>query len=446
MTRDLRKQALGLESGKTVSRKARSKQGTPSTSRGNSMGPSRGGSRVPSRNASDDDEDESGDAMQWGTNSTDDMIAPEDVDEAPEAWISGFNERIDEICDRKRSSVQGREESLIAFISYLTRHFAQQEVKVKVNELLPALLKSVKAGQTERETVLALKAIALLLITDPSDTVYDMVAGPIKNTITDAQHPAAKIAAIHALGVATFYGGATIEETEDVMDFYLDVATSDGAVVEEPDNAEIVTAALEEWGFLATQLDDMEESAEVAMETFVDQLESSDVDVQIAAGENIALLFEKSHTEAESDDEPEAEDEAGEVDGHHAGPRMIKRYTVYRQQHLLQQTLEELAKASSKRLSKKDRKQLHLAFNDILNTVEKPTRGPRYSTALDEEGREMGSRMKVAIHGGARMIIDAWWKLHRLNGLKRVLQGGFLVHYEFNQVVFDSLPVMVEED
>ena len=245
--------------------------------------------------------------------------------------------------------------------------------------------------------------------------------------------------------MVTFYGGATVQEVEEIMDFFLDIATSDGAVVEETDNGEIVTAALEEWGFLATQLDDMQDTTEAAMETFVDQLESGDVDVQIAAGENIALLFEKSYTEAESDDEDEDADMNGD-DTHANGPRMVKRYTVYRQQHLLQQTLGDLAKASSKRLSKKDRKQLHLAFADVLHTVEKPTRGPRYSTALDEEGREMGSRMKVALHGGAKMTIDEWWKLHRLNGLKRLLQGGFLVHYEFNQVVFDSLPVMVEHD
>ena len=93
----------------------------------------------------------------------------------------------------------------------------------------------------------------------------------------------------------------------------------------------------------------------------------------------------------------------------------------------------------------KDRKALHLTFTDILNTVEKPTRGPRYSTALDENGHEMGSCLKIRVNAGGRMTIDKWWKLHRLNGLKRLLQGGFLVHYEFNQVVFDSLPVFIEE-
>lgn len=442
--RDLRKKAL-LESGKTVSRKARSKETTPSSSRANS----RVGSRTASRNVSDD-EGELSDTTQWSTNSIDELIADADASDLPqEAWIADLDDRINEICDRKRSSAQGREDTLQHFCVDLTRHFAGEEIKPKVDELLPHILKSIKSGQTERETVLALKALALMLITEPSESLYDAVSGPVKTTITDAQHPMAKIAAVHALSIATFYGGATEGETEEVMDFLLEIVSSDGTSIEEEDNGEIVVTALEEWGFLATQIDDLEESTEVAMDTFVDQLQSTDVGVQIAAGDNIALLFEKSYTAAESDDESDNERDENHTNGNGAGgggERMIKRYTVYRQLHRLQHILSELAKASSKRLSKKDKKALHLTFSDILHTVERPTRGPRYSTALDEDGREMGSRLKITIQGGRKIVVDKWWMLHRLNALKRLLQGGFLVHYELNQVVFDTLPVPIDDD
>lgn len=444
---DLRKQVL-LESRKTTSRKAAAKKGTPGASKTASPAVSRSGSRVGSRNVSDD-ESELSDGTQWGTSSIDDMLATDaDPDAQPDAWIADIRERMEQIIDRKRSSAEGRELTLNAFTIDLMRNFAQKEIRPKMGELLPAVLKSVKGGQTERETVLALKAIALMLVTVPSDTIYDAVSGPIKSTITNGQHATAKIAAIHALSIATFYGGASTEETEEIMDFLLEIISSDGANLEEADNADIVSAALSEWGFLATQLEDMEDITEPAMDTFVDQLESSDPSVQIAAGENIALLYEKSYTEAESDDEaePEAENDDDEANAP-KGPRMLKRYTVYRQQHLLERTLEDLKSASSKRVSKKDRKALHTAFADILTTIEKPTRGPRYSTARDmDSGREYGSRLKIAVHGGGRMTIDKWWKLHRLNALKRLLQGGFLVHYEQNEIVFDSLPVMLEGD
>jgi translation elongation factor EF-1beta len=424
-----------------VSKKAKSKESTPPLSRGISPAVSPRGSRVASRNVSDDESEYS----DWGADSIDGLIAPSEIEEdaEPDAWIGSLEERIEAIIDRKRSSTEGREEMMRGLCSVLTRHYAQAEIEPKINDLLPALLKSVKSGQSEREITFALKAIALILITDPSETIYDAVRDAFKKTIEDSPYPAAKIAAIHALSVATFYGGAAEEETEEIMDFFLDIASSDGAVIEETDNAQAVVAALEEWGFLATQLEDVEDLTEAAMDTFVDQLESSDANVQIAAGDNIALLFEKSYTEAESDDEPEEAD--AEDDETAPGPRMVKRYTVYRQVHQLQQQLEALSKASSKRISKKDRKNLHLSFNDVLSTVENPKRGPRYSTALDPDGRQYGSRLKVAVHGG-KMTIDKWWKLHRLNGLKRLLQGGFMAHYEFNQTVFDSLPVIVEDD
>ena len=444
--RDLRKQVL-LESGKTTSRKARAKAAStpsPGSSRPSSRSNSHVGSRNGSRNVSDD-EGELSDTTEWSTNSIDDLIASTaDTDLPQEAWIADLGDRIHEICDRKRSSVQGREETLQAFNVDLQRHYALEEIKPKVGELLPAVLKSVKGGGSERETVLALKALALMLITTPSENIYDAVAGPFKTTIKDAQYSTAKIAAIHALSIATFYGGVTSEETADVMDIFLDIVSTDGNSIDEPDNAEVVVTALEEWGFLATQIEDMEENTEVAMETFVDQLDSSDVGVQIAAGDNIALLFEKSFTEAESDDDVD-EDEDDDLKEAN-GERMIKRYTVYRQQRQLEHTLQELSKASSKRLSKKDRKALHLTFRDILSTVEKPTRGPRYNTALDIEGREIGSRLKITIHNGGKMAIDKWWMLHRLNGLKRLLQGGLLVHFELNSVVAESLPVDVEDN
>jgi hypothetical protein len=428
-----------LLAGKTVSRKAKSRTSTPNASRQGSRG------NTPYHS---DDEADMSDTTQWSTNSIDDLIADSGEERTPDAWALYLDEHINAITDRKRSSVQGREDTLQSFNVGLERHFSKQEIKNKMDELIPSLLRSVKSGQTERETVLALKALALMLITDPSESFYDTVSGPVKSTITDAAHPTAKIAAIHVLSVATFYGGASVEETENVMEFFLDIASSDGSSIDEPDNAEVVVTALEEWGFLATQLEDLEESTEAAMETFVDQLESSDAGVLIAAGDNIALLYEKSFTEAESDDEVEEGESENQLpaNGNSNDEMMIKRYTVYRQKHNLEHQLAELAKASSKRLSKKHRKSLHMTFTDILHTVEKPTRGPRYSTALDEDGNEMGSRLKIAVQNGGKMKIDKWYKLHRLNALKRLLQSGFLEHYENNQVVYDSLPVEVEED
>lgn len=88
-----------------------------------------------------------------------DELRPEDVDVPTETWVADLTERINQITDRKRSSVQGREESLHEFTRLLIIHYAQQEIQNKVGELVPAILKSIKGGQSERETIVALKGM-----------------------------------------------------------------------------------------------------------------------------------------------------------------------------------------------------------------------------------------------------------------------------------------------
>ena len=287
----------------------------------------------------------------------------------------------------------------------------------------------------------------MTLITSPSDVIYDTVANPLKRTISDSASIPTKTAAIHTLGTCTFYGGASDDEVLENMSYLLEIISSDGHFIEAPDNPDTVTAALEEWGFLATLIEDLSENTEDAMDAFVEQLSSSALSVQIAAGENIALLYEKSYTPLEEDEtlsEHSDEDVLEDPDETPGVPKLVKRYTAYRRTDQLIYTLSELASLSTRKLSKKDKKHMHTSFADILNSVENPTRGPRYQNAINNEtGKRYGSRMVVRIHRDGVMKIDKWWKLHRLEGLRRVLQGGFVGHYEKNAVVFESLPYVI---
>jgi hypothetical protein len=287
-----------------------------------------------------------------------------------------------------------------------------------------------------------LLAIALTIITAPSETIYEAIFPALKHAYTDSEHYSVKSAAIHTLGAAAVYGGASDQEIEDIIDGFLEIIESDGESIGAGDSGEVVAAACEEWGFLATSIDDVEDKTEIAMDAFVEQLESSDTSVQVAAGENIALLYEKSYTEREAEDGPASDEE--DEEGYTIDSSVVKRYEVYRQKSQLEHTLSKLATESSRRIAKKDRKALHVNFADILNTVEHPQRGPRYQKAIDQEtGRRYGSRLTIRIHKTGSMKIDKWWKLHRLQSLRRVLGGGFVVHYENNEVVFDSLPCVV---
>ena len=284
------------------------------------------------------------------------------------------------------------------------------------------------------------------LITCPSEIIYEAASPLLKRTISNSTSIATKTAAIHTLGTCTFYGGASEDEILENMAYLLEIISSDGHFIEAGDRAEPVTAALEEWGFLATLIEDLSTDSEEAIEAFMDQLSSSDPDVLIAAGENIALLYEKSYTPPEENETFSDSDEDLVTDPDLAPgvPKLVKRYTPYRRTDQLIHSLSALASLSTRSISKKDKKSLHTNFADILNSVENPTRGPRYQNAINSEtGKRYGSRMNVRIRGEGVMRIDKWWKLMRLKGLRRVLQGGFVVHYEKNGVVFESLPIMI---
>lgn len=259
---------------------------------------------------------------------------------------------------------------------------------------------------------------------------------------------ASKTAAIHALGACTFFGGASDGEIVENMAYLLDIVSSDGEQISALDASQPVTAAIEEYGFLATLVDDLSLESEEAIEAFTDQLSSSFPEVQIAAGENIALLFEKSYRPLSSDDNElgptsnySPEDVISDPDEDSSMPKLLQIYNPYRRTDQLMHTLSDLASLSTHRISKKDQKALRTTFADVLNSIEFPTRGPRYQNAVNHEtGKRYGSRMVVRIHRDGVMRIDKWWKLHRLHGLRRMLQGGFVTHYEQNEVVFDSLP------
>lgn len=437
MTRDLRRRALEVH--KTVSRRAQAKQASADSSAKGSPATS----RVASRNPSDDENDFSDSATNYSVASVDDLLQ-DDLDQPMDVWIQNLNNRIEQIIDRKRSSVQGREESLEAFSRILMAHYAREEIEPRLSELIPAVLRSVKAGDSERETILALQAVGLLVMTCPLDTMYEDFSRAVKRAIQDSEHSAVKVEAIHALGVAAFYGGAGQEEIEAIMSFFLQVVETDGEYIEANDDGNVVTAALEKWGFLATIAEGLEDTAEEKMEVTVEQLDSSDVNVQIASGECIALMFEKSWSELTAEEEKNDND----IDTNNADPSapvFRKRYTVYEREDQLKLKLEELAGLSTKRMSKKDRKSLHSSFNDIVSTMEYPNRGPRYSTAIDEStGKPYGSRMTVGIGGkNDKLTITSWEQLHRLKALRRVLHAGLVVHYSENDIVFETLPVML---
>ncbi|TQS37150.1 hypothetical protein Golomagni_02386 [Golovinomyces magnicellulatus] len=430
--RDLRRQAL--ESKKTVSRKALSKEQARSLPQSNLRTRSRnsGHNRLDEKNIHCSDGGLSLDPTD------DDVISIDSSATNSDKWKLDIGDRIEEIKDRKRSSAKGREKALLQYSRILMNHFANEEIKDKTSDIFPAIMKSLRAESSEQEVFQALLAIALTTITAPSETIYANTEQELKRLYRISNFNLVKTTTIHTLSTVAIYGGASDFEINEIMDEFIDIVESDGNSIDAPDSGAVVAAACEAWGYLATYLDELEEKISNGIEAFAEQLYSSDTSVQIAAGENIALLFESSYTDSRAEGEPlhENEDEGSNVNQSNS----VARYEVYKKKDQLMHTLTELANESSKHIAKKDRKNLHICFSDIINTIEHPTRGPRYQNALDmETGKRYGSRMKLSIPEMGSLKIDRWWKSYRLKALKRMLGGGIFVHIRENEAVLDSV-------
>lgn len=344
--------------------------------------------------------------------------------------------------------MQGREEALQAFCRLTKYHYAEEEIRASVGDLMTAFVKSIRHDSSTRETIMALRALEYLVITSSDEKIFDNVEPIVTRTIRDSSSSAVKAAAIQCLGTCTIFGGAGEDGILEQMTFLLDIVASDGQSIDAADDPTSVTAALHIWGFLVTEIDDFEGESEEAIQILMDQLDSGDSGVQIAAGENIALLYEKSYTPQEDDEESESEDseDSDEHDNDDAmGPKLVKRYDAYHNTPELERQLQSLATVHSKRISKRDKKSLHSNFASILTTVENPRRGPRYNMAIDQDtNRHYGNTLTVKIGSHGLMSIDRWWKWIRLSGLRRILQGGFAEHYfHGNRAVLDNLPVMM---
>lgn len=453
---DLRRRAL--ESGKTVSNKAKSKQSSKMSSKGHSKTSSRVHSRPQSRDVSDDEDVGSGNLSDETTHSVTSIEALLESDDFSEQLTDGLRQElhdcIQDLIDRKGSSILSRETSLTSYVRILTAHHLADALHGNIPDLLAAFLRSVKAESSEKETMLALRAISITAISSADETLYETVGGQLRRTISDSQSKPSKAAAIQCLGISIFFGGAGEDVIAENMTFLLEIVSSDGAYVGALDDVEVVASALQVYGFLATHVDDLEDESEDAAAAFLDQLDSEDAKVQIAAGENIALLYEKSYTplgedETLSDDEGHRHDggttglstppsSSDDEEGHHPGDgTLVKRYDAYHNPNAVLDKIHSLASLSSKSMAKRTKKWLHQSFASIAITVKNPGVGLQTNNA---------SKMTVRIHGSAEMKVDRWWKLMRLNMLRRTLAGGFVNHYyEGNQQVLSTLPMIMRQ-
>ncbi|KAF7552624.1 hypothetical protein G7046_g7356 [Stylonectria norvegica] len=423
--------------GKTVSKKAiksgrASSSQTPRISPMASLLTSPSHSAVPSRVGSDVSSDEYDDEdMAMSVNSGTSLV------EVNEDGSSTFDAKkfIEEIQDRKHNNSDTREQLLEVYIRVVRSHYTSNThawLDNSANSLAEIFLRGANRGLTARERLLNLEALTLTMGTSEDVDIFEHGEQTIKQIITDDDDDDCQIYAIYALCFAVLYGGGGEEVALDILDYLVEIVQTDGESIEAFDSAPIVAAALQGWTFVASHVEDLSDVAEVAMDAFVDQLDSADVDIQSNAAACIALLFEASRNHEEETGQP---------------------FQLPYDPQKLAGRLSQIAKESSKAVSKKNRRGLRENINSVVTSLERGV-GPGYSTAamvprnkheerafgkVDEDGAaEFGYRQKLRM-GNQVAIIDSWSLSSRVDMLKIIFGGHLQKHAFDNPVVSECL-------
>lgn len=387
-----------------------------------------------------------------------DFDAMVDADEN-EARVA-LRERIDDLLDRKRSSKHSRQESITAYIRLLLSRYSVSDISSNTPDLISTLRSSVydQTGGDEikaKETILALQGLAATIVTDPREGQYAGLKKRLDSVIEDGDDTGVRATAIHTLAIAAALSGKG--EIQDQMAEFSGLFSVESS-------STVVTAGIQAWTFLATLLDqsDLEVETESAIDMLVEQLDKFDsptrpsVTVNIAAGQALAYLYQGSIDDEESESDDEDDDRHLTSSWHNSGansstaspsdsddedeythsddeadiPTSTKHstsdpdntpkqpsfaYKFYYKPALLTSKAAALQTYHSPKLSKKDKKDLHMAFRPIAETLVNPD---------------------------PNICRVDWKEKIRIQALQRVLRGGLEVHRkEGNEAVVELVGV-----
>ncbi|KOS22707.1 Uncharacterized protein ESCO_003555 [Escovopsis weberi] len=336
--------------------------------------------------------------------------------------------------DRKHNNNEMRERYLDAFIRTLRTRYSP-DTHLWLDDAAPDLagsfLHDSDRAATAKERLLSLQAYCLLIGTVGSLEVFDEAQRVLKRIVLEDDDDDCRVYAVYALCMAVLYGGGTEDAALEVMEYLVEIARTDGESVDAPDNAVVVSAALQGWCFVASHVSDYADLADAAADAFVDQLDSTDVEVQSNAGCCIALVFESSRTHLEDTGEP---------------------FQLQYDPHRLARRMADIARHCSRSVSRKHRRDLRESLLGVVTSLERGV-GPFYSTALfipdkyehvpasqrnDDGQAEYGYRYKLRL-GNSVARVETWSLYFRVSLMKIVFKGGLQMHVFVNPVVMECL-------
>lgn len=327
-------------------RKNRSRPSSRSNSRPSSKPGSRSSSRVGSRAPSDDEDEYTqlnflhhADAL---TDSLEDLTVDRGDEEEGFRTKDRFSESIQALEEDRRSSpLDVRERALLVILSVIT---AKYEPQLLTEHLCNVMLRVFKNAKSELESMLALQAICVMAASEDSEVAVEHVSAlttkilaSIDNTSLEANTRAHMILGYAMLQFFTLYGSGAFK-AEEIVEKLLEIAESDG-------DSAVASAAILGAGLLATTVHKPNSIVEQMMPSLIEMLAQPSQEVKLAAGKVIGLFVQNYQYEEDMDEIP-----------------FVDYYE-------LTTKLQEIVTMSSKKVSKKDKREQRSLFRDVLKTV-----------------------------------------------------------------------------
>lgn len=376
-------------------------------------------SKAASRNHSNfgtDDEFEDDDNLSvLSIDSTDSVLdGSQDVDEE-----QIFEQVLDNLTERKGSSLSSREQNLAKLIRFMAARAAMTTLASRSNEVSSLLPKILRSARSPKETLLCIRAMTLHYIADPDDdTIYELYKPALLKIVNDLDSSDLKAAALCSLGMMTLVLQDAME-AKTWLDLNLEIVENNGCSIGAEDDSGVMSSAIDMMALALTSLrGEDEEDLKLVASCLIEQLRSADTRIRTAAGEALALCFELSF-HAHADDE--------------ATPALLDHSEMQQVIKLL----SDLATASSKRQSKSSKREQHATFREILATVSSPS-----SHSAPSETVKFGTHRQA-------LYVTTWSQACRLAQFRHILGSGLVIHLQRSALVRRLLDIegpIVDDD
>ncbi|KAL0480866.1 interferon-related protein [Acrasis kona] len=376
-----------------------------------------------SRKARDEDLD---DNMSDTSLTISDSIEGSDEEENEKDWEDKLLDAIDGLTEKRATT---RLSNLQTVYDIMSEKHAKAALKGRIDTLTHGVITCVQRGTSDKECILGIETLSLITITvgspqgakpirgsDDSLHLSDELRQRVRELLTlkcvegksnDANQNV-RHAAVMALAIVAFVED---DGREVASEMGMCKKFEDTYMSKEPDMS-ILAQAITGWTLMASITPTHIQASSLLQRIkprLIKCLNKGDLNVKIACGEALALLYEAVHKDLRH-----AEDE-----GEFSDEEILKETD---DEWMAQ--LNQLSTQTTKQVAKKDRSVQKSSFRDIIETIEQGTR-PQVKFIVKK----------------TTLTFDDWRSIVQYNALRTVLGSGLIHHVSDNEFVRDVFNV-----